>query len=133
MGERDRIYILKEHRDIYKKISSRGAFSKASNSEIFMVAFGLGLQTGEPKPFAGKSRDGLVVLSFFPRKYSQLVKAIAVKEGGVEVLADLDKTYTIAEEFANAGIEILREMSSKQSQAIINELEQMMISKLKES
>ena len=51
MGERDRIYILKEHREIYKKITSRGAFGKASNSEVFMMCLGLGLRTGIKKPF----------------------------------------------------------------------------------
>lgn len=131
MGVRDRIYILKEHRNVYKKIGSRSAFQKATNSEIFMVALGLGLRGGEPLPFGKKSRDGLVVLSSFPRKYVALVKAVAISKEGVEVLGDLERVYTIAEEYANAGIDTLVDLSSKQSEAILSELERIMICELK--
>jgi hypothetical protein len=132
MGDRDRIYIMKDDRDAYKKIASRSAFRKASNSEIFMLSLALGLRGGEPKEFGGKSRDGLVVLSSFPRKYDAIVKAIAISKEGVEVLGDPERTYTIAEEYANAGVEMLMELSSKQSEAILSELESIMITELKE-
>ena len=130
MSKRDRINILKADRDVYKEINSRAVFKQASNSMMFMLAVGLGFRSGERKPFGRKAKDGFVILSSFPRKYEALIKALAVTVSGVEILADSNELYLIAEEYANAGIDVIRTMVGDRSEEIIGELERIMIDSL---
>lgn len=108
---RDTISIESSVHEIYKHLTeSSGADGPAFQmmKDVFMWAVVLGYQSGERRPLEGKK-----VTIFRWAQLSQqvdipLLKALAIAEtNDVEILMDQDAILSIAEEYANRGIQKL--------------------------
>jgi dnd system-associated protein 4 len=111
----DRINVENEMHDIYKEIIERSGASTESApfftmKDVFMWATALGYAHGQKRPLAPGRQQ--------PFRWSQLsqdldiptLKTIAVADTeDVEILIHADQILRIAEEYANAGIRILKQ------------------------
>ncbi|MBA7704059.1 hypothetical protein ES703_112857 [subsurface metagenome] len=97
------------------------------NKELFIMAMIYG--------FLNKSRlkldkkEGFVREEYLNDEYRTVIKALAIKEeGGLEVLLDLQKVYSIAEEYAAGGISYLKsDVLSKKHGHYDKKLEELLV------
>lgn len=74
---------------------------------IFMLALTIGFVEGRRVELESKKEE-LTRIEYLDNKEKSIIKAIAVMEtGGIEVLLDKKKIYTIAEEYSAGGIKLL--------------------------
>lgn len=117
-------------RGLYDEIQKE-VFLEASNKDQFLFAMAFG--------FKHKTREKLTQrYSFFRAEYmgpqdEALIDALAVAETGSEdVLADRARVYQIAEEYAHAGIKLLRdEVTSRQFGSFYKQFERDLFDMLK--
>lgn len=103
------IHIDSERRDMFEALqnSEDSPFYESENHDLFMFALGYGYKNTVPETI--KNKKG----AFFGRgslsEHQQaVIEAVAVaEERDVHVLRDQRMVYEIAEEYANAGIELL--------------------------
>ncbi|MFH1971024.1 MAG: hypothetical protein ABIJ05_01415 [Patescibacteria group bacterium] len=109
MKKRDRVFcdnlkdykILKEETELFKR--------ENTNSSIFIIAMALGFKEGKiHKTPLKKGKEGVVRLTYFKEEHLSMIKAVAIMDSGLDVLFDEDKVYSIAEEYANGGIKMLK-------------------------
>ena len=103
----DRVYCdnLKEYQILREETSF---FQKGGNPEIFIMAMALGFKKGIKTPLK-KGKEGVVRLTYFKEENISMIKAVAIIDTkSVEVLSDKEKIYSIAEEYANTGIKLLK-------------------------
>lgn len=111
----DRVNVENEMHEIYKEIVERSGQSLENApfllmKDVFMWAAALGFQHGQKRPLASGRQQ--------PFRWSQLsqdldipaLKVIALADTqDVEVLIHNDQILRVAEEYANAGIRILKQ------------------------
>jgi len=103
----DRVYCddLKEYQVLREDASF---FQKGGNPEIFIMAMAMGFKKGIKTPLK-KGKEGVVRLTYFKEEHISMIKAIAVIDAkSAEILSDEEKIYSIAEEYANTGIKLLK-------------------------
>jgi len=109
MKKRDRVFcdslkdykVLKEETELFKK--------ENANSSIFIMAMALGFKGGKiHKIPLKKGKEGVVRLTYFKEEHISMIKAVAIIDSGEDILFDEDKVYSIAEEYANGGIRLLK-------------------------
>lgn len=114
---RDRVFIMKEHRDIYQELRiGPGDLKGASNPNLFLIAMVLGFDKkgkdglNEKIP---KLNDGLVRTISFNTDEWNFIKSFAIYiEEDVNVIGNVNRMLDIAEIYAYHGIEILYEKYS---------------------
>lgn len=111
----DRVNVENEMHEVYKEIVERSGQSLENApfmlmKDVFVWAAALGFQQGEKRPLSPGRQQ--------PFRWSQLsqdldvpsLKAIALADtGDVEVLLHNDRILRIVEEYANAGIRVLKQ------------------------
>lgn len=86
-------------------------FKKEELSKIFIIAMALGFNKKQRVPLKKSNRDDLTRISYLKEEQIGMIRALALKEeGNVEVLLDDEKIYSIAEEYANGGLKILKSL-----------------------
>lgn len=109
----DRLFIEKKTVDFYKtsKILHIPDFD---NKDQFLVAMSLGYKLGIRTPL--KSKEGFVRESYLKEADRALIYALAIKENNdIKTVSDLKNVFTIAEEYANAGINFINKLEKKSS------------------
>lgn len=122
-----RLGIDLETRAYYSKLKHISPVS-LSNSQIFSLAFAVGYLYGYRMPLT--KRFDIVRQESIPLDLSSMIMLVAIKEYGEEYIKELDnplELFDMAEEYANAGIEILNEKISDNS-----DLENFLISNIVE-
>jgi hypothetical protein len=106
-GEPDRLYISKKDRDLYNNIIKQEAFfKKKGNLELFLFAMMFGYKNNAQLPI--ENRDGWVRTEYIGNEDKTIMDSIAVDTiGSSEILADRERVFEIAEEFAHGGIQLL--------------------------
>lgn len=104
----DRFYIDKEDRQYYEKVEQEGHlnFKDKSQKEQFLLAMAVGFENEQKRALGTK--DGFFFSSYMGSNDRALVNAVAINErGAVDVLADEKEVFSIAEQYASAGIRLL--------------------------
>lgn len=105
----DRFSINEKNKKDYDRLKDKDSpFSDNDNWELFMMALIVGYESGTP--IALEKKLGYAQAVTFDETDLSIIKAIAVKEtGSLDVLINKSKVFSIAEQYANAGIELLVE------------------------
>jgi dnd system-associated protein 4 len=109
-ADRDRFYVQSDKHHLFQQLSqgTEAPFSTITN--VFVVAAALGYRAGTKKALKGTQHVGFW-RSFSIQEDVPLLQAIAVADtGDVEVLADQGEVISVAEQYANVGIDLLTEM-----------------------
>ncbi|ODV49939.1 hypothetical protein C7960_1612 [Methanohalophilus euhalobius] len=100
----DRIFVEKDQKE--KLYSEIDILEEKSRKEQFFMAMSVGFKNGVRRKLIKK--DGMFLLKNLQPEDETILNSIAISEtDSVEVIADKEKVYAIAEEYANAGIQIL--------------------------
>jgi len=107
--EPDRLYIRKSDRKHYDRLLEKDSpLVGKENKDLFMLALITGFHEGARVKL--DKREGFFLLYHLNDKENSIIKAIAVAEkGDLNILLDKKKVYSIAEEYAAAGIKLLRD------------------------
>jgi hypothetical protein len=109
MNDRTRIKRDKSSKKMYNDLIKReGPLKGYNTSDIFLLSLAIGYSKSYPSPI--KESDPFVKPENFGKDLIPLTEAIAISESeeGIEILAkDKNEVYKLAEEYANAGIELL--------------------------
>lgn len=101
-----RISIDSSFHELYKALSDGKDIEKApfkTMKDLFMLAVCLGYRRNQRRPINSKQQI-FHLTQFSEREDLPILKAIAIATtGDVQVLADIEKIITIAEEYAQAG------------------------------
>jgi len=108
----DRINIDKNDRELYNKLDgeeflrSNKSGGKRIRKEQFFFAMAIGFKNNMKRPLDIK--EGFFLIKDLLPKDEALINAIAINDhNSVEILADIEELYKIAEEYAHAGIKLL--------------------------
>jgi len=108
--EPDRFFIEKSDRKDYdrlKKKKDSPLFGK-ENKDLFILAVVVGFNEGARQKL--NKKEGYFRSSYLDDKDRALINAIAVsEEGPLDVLVHKDLVFSIAEEYANGGIKLLKD------------------------
>lgn len=105
---REKFYVAVEDLDKYKKLVEEGFFERRNKKDQFLMAMGFGLINDVPIEFK-RVQEG----EFFWKRDlgpdgEALINAVAIcKKDDVDVLSNKEEVYTIAEQYAHGGIELL--------------------------
>lgn len=105
---RDTVHIDSKHHDLYSELVG-GEAPFRTMKDLFMLAASVGCESASRTPLSRRQ-----VIFRWPQFSSQedvpILRAMAIAEtGDTSVLIDQDQVLTIAEEYANAGIEQIRQ------------------------
>lgn len=90
--------------------------------DIWLFTVGYGRQHGEPETLPG-NKKWMIRMTSLDDEGEWVVKSVAIKETGTtDVLQDGKQVFTIAQEYANAGIELLHEEVMDKDSDTISEL-----------
>lgn len=111
--EPDRLSIRKsdiEHYNILKE--SHSPIAKKDNKTLFLLAMCIGYNSGSRiKTSEWGNKEGFVRLEYLNESEKSMINALSIaEEGNLEVLFDMKKVYSVAEEYAAGGINILLDM-----------------------
>lgn len=76
---------------------------------LFAIAFAYGVYNKKRKSL-GSSVKASITRTALDKNCEWLIKAVAINEEGVDVIADEKRMYEIAEEYANAGIDMIQKI-----------------------
>lgn len=105
----DRLNIQKSDREDYARLLKKDSpFAGKESKDLFMMALIIGFHEGTRVKLDKK--EGFFLLYHLNDKENSVIKAIAVaEEGGLNILLDKKKVYSIAEEYAAGGIKLLKD------------------------
>ncbi|WP_079476243.1 hypothetical protein [Marinococcus halophilus] len=113
MSQGHRVYVRKKYIDIYRELRAQKSSSPRifkDNKGLFVLATTIGFKSGEQKSFQNKEQ---LMWSDALDDYQQtVIKAIAIKstnENNLNILNNPEEMYSIAENYANKGMDILIE------------------------
>ncbi|MEW6771540.1 MAG: hypothetical protein AB1330_09175 [Bacillota bacterium] len=127
---RDRLYIEKKHRELYEKLDQeeilRFTGGRRNRLEQFLFTVALGYKNECRKSLS--SREGFILLKDVPSDVRALLSAVAIASSdSIEVVADEDRLYTIIEEYASGGFEILMDRLDQPLGTFEKELEKELV------
>lgn len=119
--------LLHDNNSIFKK-----AGNKLGNKDLFMLALVTGFQAGMKYKIESRADFDLRVV-YLNGSEKALIKAIAIKDtGDFNIISNPVRYYTIAEEYVNAGIDILCDLGiDKDYKNYMNELEKQLLDRVK--
>lgn len=103
----DRINIDKGDRSLYQKVVDENIlqFKEKDRKDQFLFAMAIGFANRVRRPLATK--EGFFRTEYLRPEDEALICATALHEGNIEILADKEKVFQVAEEYAHAGIKLL--------------------------
>lgn len=103
---------------------SNSPFTSLNFYDIFLVSMSIGVIRGKRKPLSNKL--SFIKSQMFKNSYGEaLIKALAVYEtNSTSIIEDQEKMFSIAEEYANGGLELLVEQIVTGSESIAQEIEE---------
>ena len=120
----DRLYIDRADRGLYDDRTLKSeVFAQRENRDQFLFAMCLGFKRGMRRVL--NTREGFFLAKNLRPRDEALIDSIAIYEtGSVDVLADREEVFRIAEEFAHTGIWLLHgEITSGQPGSFLKKLE----------
>jgi len=106
------IDISKELRKVFDDMKSYDEFKKLDNKDLFILAVIFGYMNGKTKPLASKDKtdSGFTRERYLSPNDSSILKAIAIADtGSIDIINNIPQIYNIAEQYANGGINYLKE------------------------
>ena len=130
----DRVSIRDKDKEIYDELQKKDKSSPLLNKRnrvLYMLALITGFSEGEPIKLDKKK--GYILLENLSDEDKVIIKAIAVsEEKDLSVLTDREKVYTIADEYAAAGIRLLKKkILGREYGSYIKELESELIKQIR--
>lgn len=107
------VAIEDEKRELYRELRKRkrSPFYQTELRDLFVIAMGLGQRQAHRVPLES-DKHYLFSRSSLSDEQEWIIDSVAVKhEADSRVIRDEETVYTIAEEFANAGIDLLHEQA----------------------
>jgi hypothetical protein len=105
----DKLYIRKSDREKYDKLLGDSVFSGKGNKDVFIMAMLVGYYHKARVELTNK--EGFVRVEYLKDRDKSIMKAIAVAETGrLDILVDKKQVYTLCEEYAAGGMELLMDM-----------------------
>ena len=102
------VHIDSSHHELYTRLTSESDAPFKTMKDLFMLAANVGFARGRRVPLSGQ-REIFRWPVFSSQEDIPVLRAIAIAEtGDTRILVDQDQLLTIAEEYANAGIEDIR-------------------------
>ena len=102
---RESVHIDQEHHELYLQLTSGDEAPFKTMKDLFMLAATVGHARGQRASIA-RQREIFRWPVFSLQEDVPVLRAIAIAEtGSTQVLVDQDKVLTIAEEYANTGID----------------------------
>jgi hypothetical protein len=104
----DRIYVDKRDLADFSRLKQKDSpFANSQNKDIFLAAMVIGYHEGGR--IALKNKEGYFRVEYLTDEEQALIRAIAIStEGNLGVLLDEQRVYSIAEEYAAGGIQLLK-------------------------
>lgn len=109
---------------LYKELETnpKSPFYDEELMDIWLFTVGYGRQHGEREPLPG-NKKWMIRMTSLDDDREWIVKSIAIEETGTtDVLQDGKQVFTIAQEYANAGIELLHDEVTDPDSDSISEL-----------
>ncbi len=107
------IYISKEARELFDNLQDQlDEFKQMDNKDFFILAVLFGYLNNKKKKLehASKTESGFTRERYLSAEDNGVLKAIAIAgEKDIEIVNDIVRVYSIAEEYANGGIAYLKE------------------------
>lgn len=105
----DRFYVDKRDLSDFNRLKEKDTpFAGSQNKDVFLAAMVVGYHEGARVPL--KTKEGYFMKSYLKDEELALINAIAVaEEKSLNVLLDPQKVFSIAEEYAAGGIQLLKE------------------------
>lgn len=106
------LFISIEAKKIYDNLRELAEFKSLDNKDLFIMALVFGYKSGKKRELKSKEKteSGFTRERYLTDNDNCILKAIAIQqENEVDVIRDIQKVYTIAEEYANEGIYHLKE------------------------
>jgi len=134
----DRLYIDENDRKLYDEVIEEIFRGKIGDEEKrwerkdqFLLAMAIGFKNEVRRPL--KKKEGFIRKEYLKPEDKALINAIAIYDtGSIEVLLDKQKVFSIAEEYAHAGIRILHgEIKSGEPGSYLKKLEKDLFEKYK--
>ena len=106
--QRDSIHIEPNHHELYSQLTTGSEAPFKTMKDLFMLATSVGFAHGRRTPLSGQ-REIFRWPVFSPQEDIPVLRAIAIAETeDTSILVNQDQLLTIAEEYANVGIEDIR-------------------------
>jgi len=104
----DRLYVDKRDVNVFNRLKEKDSpFAGSQNKDVFLAAMVVGYHEGSKIEL--KNKEGYVREEYLNPRELALIRAIAVTDkGNLEVLLDKQEIFSIAEQYATGGIEILK-------------------------
>jgi hypothetical protein len=104
----DRLYVDRRDLDDFNRLKEKDSpFAGSQNKDVFLAAMVTGYHEGGRVPL--KTREGYFMRSYLKDPELALIRAIAIaEENSLNVLLDEQKVFSIAEEYAAGGIQLLK-------------------------
>lgn len=105
----DRFYVDKRDLSDFNRLKEKDTpFAGSQNKDVFLAAMVVGYYEGARVPL--KTKEGYFMKSYLKDEELALINAIAVaEEESLNVLLESQKVFSIAEEYAAGGIQLLKE------------------------
>ena len=106
--EQDRLFIDKEDRKLYSRLNSEDMLNEKSRDrkEQFIFALSYGFKNNVKRPLVNK--EGFIRSDYLTEFDQALIKAVAIYDSkSIDILNSINDIYTIAEQYAHAGIKLL--------------------------
>lgn len=105
---RESVHIDQEHHELYLRLTTGDEAPFKTMKDLFMLAAAVGQARGQRTPIT-RQREIFRWPVFSLQEDVPVLRAIAIAEtGSTQVLVDQDQVLTVAEEYANAGIEQIK-------------------------
>ena len=104
--KRDRLYVGKGDKELFDELAEKWILKDRNRRDQFLLAMAYGVARKKTRPF--EKREEMFFLKDLRPQDEALLDAIALKaRGSLEVLSDKEAVYTIAQEYAHAGVSLL--------------------------
>jgi len=110
---RDRLFVDVGDRDLYNQLDQKEPMLKGKRREQFLLAAAIGFRNGVHRPLEKREGGGFFLSKDLKTEDRALIDALALSHQGTsDVLADEDRVFSIAEEYAHAGVHLLAQMEA---------------------
>ncbi len=103
----DRLSIEKNDKVKYEKLQEENIFKDMDNKDLFIFAMSYGYSKNVFKNL--DSKEGYVRTEYLKPEDWALINSLSIDKDSVDILGNPEKTFQLAEQYANGGIKLLAE------------------------